>query len=407
MAKTSSAKPSVFVWEGKNRRGEKTRGELQGQSVALVRAQLRKQGITPGKVYKKRRSFFSRSTSIIKPKDIALFIRQLSTMARAGIPLVQALDIVADGTEKESLKNTIIAIRDDVASGNSFASALKRFRNYFDNLTCSLIESGEQSGELETVLDRVATYKEKMEALKTKINKASRYPIAVLVVAVGVTALLLIQVVPTFEEMFKSFGADLPVVTQLVIDLSEFAQKYWHYGFITIVLSILLFRFAQKRSPEFSDKVESFTLKIPIFGDVVRKSAIARYCRVLSTTFAAGVPLVQALEAASSSTGNATYRDAVLKIRDDVSTGQQLNFAMRASGIFPNMAVQMTAVGEESGALENMLAKAANFYEDEVDVAVDNLTSMMEPAIMVILGILIGGLVLAMYLPIFQIGNVI
>ena len=406
MAKSNSVKSLVFVWEGKNRRGQKTRGELQGQSVSLVKAQLRKQGISPSKVYKKRAPLFS-SGSSIKPKDIALFIRQLSTMAKAGIPLVQALDIVADGTEKPSLKSTIQAIRDDVAAGNTFASALKRFNSYFDNLTCSLIESGERSGELETVLDRVATYKEKMEALKTKINKASRYPIAVLVVAVCVAALLLIKVVPTFEEMFQSFGADLPVVTQVVIDLSDFAQKYWYYFFAVAIAGVFTFRMARQRSPSFSDSVESFTLKLPVFGDVVRKSAIARYCRVLSTTFAAGVPLVQALDAAASSTGNATYRDAVQRIREDVSTGQQLNFAMRSSGVFPNMAVQMTAVGEESGSLENMLAKAATYYEDEVDVAVDNLTSLMEPAIMVVLGILIGGLVLAMYLPIFQIGNVI
>jgi len=402
----------AFTWEGVNRRGQKIKGEMSGQNAAMVKAQLRKQGVNPTKVRKVSQPLFGiggggAKKKKIKSQDITFFTRQMATMIKAGVPLVQSFDIVAEGIDNLTMKNMIFDIRDSVSSGNDFASALKQHPEYFDELTCNLIESGEQSGALETMLDKVAIYKEKTEALKAKIKKAMMYPMITMVVAIVVTAILLIKVVPTFQEMFESFGAELPAPTQLVVAISEFVQAYYMQTLVALVIAGIAFAQAMKRSPKFKDNFEAYVLKVPVFGDLIRKAAVARYARVLSTTFAAGVPLVEALQSVSGAVGNAVYRDAVLQIRDEVSSGQQMHFAMKSTEVFPNMVVQMTSIGEESGALDAMLDKAASYYESEVDDAVDNMTAMIEPFMMAFLGVVIGGLIIAMYLPIFQMGNVV
>lgn len=331
----------------------------------------------------------------------------MATMMKAGVPLVQSFDIVADGLDNLTLKELIAAIKTDVASGTNFANALRKHPRQFDELMCNLIESGEQSGSLETMLDRVAVYKEKSETLKKKIKKAMTYPIAVVVVAIVVTSILLIKVVPTFEELFEDFGAELPAFTQMVIGISNFLQAWWLIFVAALIAFIFAFREAKLRSQKVADAVDRFVLKIPVIGEIIIKSVYARFARTLSTTFSAGVPLVEALTSTAGATGNVVYRTAVERVREDVSTGQQLNFSMRNTGVFPNMLLQMTAIGEESGALDEMLDKAAEFYEEEVDNAVDNLTALMEPIIMAVLGVLIGGLIIAMYLPIFKMGQVV
>jgi type IV pilus assembly protein PilC len=343
----------------------------------------------------------------ITPFDIALFTRQMATMMKAGVPLVQSFEIVADGLENPSLRDLVLDIKTDVAAGNNFAGALRNHPKHFDDLFCNLVDSGEQSGALETMLDRVASYLEKSETLKKKVKKAMTYPISVLVVAMVVTGILLIKVVPQFEELFSGFGAELPAFTQMVIGISEWMQEWWFIGVAVIALIIYAFKEAKRKSPKFADKVDAYMLKMPIVGNILEKSAIARFGRVLSTTFAAGVPLVDALNSVAGATGNAIFRDAVLKIRDDVSSGTQLQFSMKQTGVFPAMAVQMVAIGEESGALDTMLDKVANYFEEEVDNLVDNLTAMMEPMIMSVLGVLVGGLIIAMYLPIFQMGQAV
>ncbi len=396
-----------FVWSGTDKRGRKVSGEIGGANIALVRAQLRRQGIVPDKVKKKAKPLFGERKKAIKPADVAVFTRQLATMMKAGVPLVQAFEIVADGLENPSMKDLIKTIKSDVEGGTSFAQALRRQPNHFDDLFCSLVDAGEQAGALETMLDRLATYKEKTEALKAKIKKAMTYPIAVLVVAFVVTAILLIKVVPQFESMFTSFGGELPAFTQVVVAMSEWAQAYWFIALGVIIGAIFGVKTALKKSYKFAYLIDRAALKAPVIGPIVTNSAIARYCRTLSTTFAAGVPLVEALGSAAGASGNRLYFDAIKIIQDDVSTGQQLQFSMRASGIFPNMVIQMVSIGEESGALDEMLYKAATHYEDAVDNSVDNLTSLMEPMIMSFLGVVIGGLVIAMYLPIFQMGSVV
>jgi type IV pilus assembly protein PilC len=398
---------STFLFEGTDRKGSKVKGEMTGASVALVRAELRKQGINAKKVRKKTQITIGSGQKKITTTDITIFTRQLATMMKAGVPLVQSFEIVADGLENPSMREVVLQIKSDVEGGNNFAGALRRHPKYFDDLFCSLIESGEASGALETMLDRVAIYKEKSEALKQKIKKAMKYPITVIIVALVVTTILLVKVVPTFEEIFTSFGAELPAFTQLVIGISEWMQAYWFIALIIIVGTVVSIREARKRSKAFADFIDRFLLKVPVVGDLIFKSTVARFSRTLSTTFAAGVPLIDALDACAGATGNAVYRDAVLRVKEDVATGQQLQFAMRTTGVFPAMALQMTAIGEESGALDAMLAKVAEYYEDEVDNAVDGLTSMMEPLIMSVLGVLIGGLIVAMYLPIFQMGQVV
>ncbi|MDH0143044.1 type II secretion system F family protein [Aquipseudomonas alcaligenes] len=399
-------KTSTFSWEGTDRKGAKVKGEMGGQSPALVKAQLRKQGINPIKVRKKSVSLFSAGKSI-KPMDIALFTRQMATMMKAGVPLLSSFDIIGEGFDNPNMRKMVDELKQEVAAGNSFASSLRKKPIQFDDLYCNLVEAGEQAGALETLLDRVATYKEKTEALKAKIKKAMTYPIAVLVVAVIVSAILLIKVVPQFEDVFKNFGAELPAFTQMVIGISQVLQEWWFIVLIGLFVVAFGVREIHRRSENFRNKVDQLTLKVPIVGDIIYKSSVARYARTLSTTFAAGVPLVEALDSVAGATGNVVFRNAVHKIKQDVSTGMQLNFSMRTTGVFPSMALQMTAIGEESGALDDMLDKVASFYETEVDNMVDNLTALMEPMIMAVLGVLVGGLIIAMYLPIFQLGQVV
>lgn len=390
-------KTSVFIWEGTDKKGSKVKGELTGQNPMLVKAQLRKQGINPLKVRKKGITLFGAGKKI-KPMDIALFTRQMATMMGAGVPLLQSFDIIGEGFENPNMRKLVDEIKQEVAAGNSLANSLRKKPQYFDDLYCNLVDAGEQSGALETLLARVATYKEKTEALKAKIKKAMTYPIAVVIVALVVSAILLIKVVPQFQSVFANFGAELPAFTQMVIGLSETLQEWW----LLVLIAMLGIGFAlkelYKRSKGFRDTIDRAILKAPIVGAIVYKSAVARYARTLSTTFAAGVPLVEALDSVSGATGNVVFKSAVAKIKQDVSSGMQLNFSMRTTNVFPSMAIQMAAIGEESGSLDDMLGKVAGFYEDEVDNAVDNLTTLMEPMIMAVLGVLVGGLIVAMEL---------
>lgn len=399
-------KNHTFVWEATNKQGAKISGETSGQSLALVKAQLRKQGVNPTKVRKKSISLLGKGKKI-QPIDIALFARQMATMMKAGVPLLQSFDIISEGLENQNMRKLVEDIKQQVAAGNSFATALRTRPQYFDELFCNLVDAGEQAGALEDLLDRVATYKEKTEALKAKIKKAMNYPIAVVCVALIVTGILLIKVVPQFESVFSSFGAELPAFTQFVVGLSELVQKWWLLVLIGLAAAIFAFSETKKRSEKFRNWLDRTALKAPIVGDIIFKSSVARYARTLATTFAAGVPLVEALDSVAGATGNIVFKNAVNKIKQDVSSGMQLNFSMRTTGVFPSMAIQMTAIGEESGALDMMLDKVATYYEAEVDNAVDGLTSLMEPMIMSVLGVLVGGLVIAMYLPIFQLGQVV
>lgn len=402
------AESAVFSYEGTDRKGKRTKGEIPGINPQTVKAELRKQGINATKVKKKSEALsFLNFGGKIKPVDIALFTRQMATMMKAGVPLVQSFDIVADGVDNKKLKELIRSIRDDVSAGNAFAASIRKHPDYFDDLFCDLVDSGEQSGALETMLDRIATYKEKTEALKGKIKSAMTYPIAVIVIAFIVSGILLIKVVPQFEEIFQGFGAELPAFTQWVIGLSELAQAYWFLFIIFIGGAIYGFGQLKKRSEKVRNAVDKALLKAPIAGDIIMKSSVARFARTLATTFAAGVPLVDALKSVSGATGNVVFRNAVDKVAVDVEGGTQLTFAMRATGVWPNMVLQMVSIGEESGALDEMLDKAATYYEEEVDAAVDGLTSLMEPLIMSVLGVLVGGLIIAMYLPIFQLGAVV
>lgn len=399
-------KASVFKWEGTDKKGSKVSGEISGLNPALVKAQLRKQGVNPTKVRKKAASLFGGGKKI-KPLDIALFTRQMATMMKAGVPLLQSFDIIGEGFENQNMRKLVDEVKQEVAAGNSLANSLRKKPLFFDDLYCNLVDSGEQAGALENLLDRIATYKEKTESLKSKIKKAMTYPIAVVLVALVVSAILLIKVVPQFQAIFAGFGAELPAFTQMVINLSEVLQRWWFVFLIAIFGASFALREAHRRSEKFRDAMDRGVLKLPIVGDILYKSAVARFARTLSTTFAAGVPLVEALDSVSGATGNVVFKNAVAKVKQDVSTGMQLNFSMRTTGVFPSMAVQMTAIGEESGALDTMLDKVASFYEEEVDNAVDNLTTLMEPLIMSVLGVLVGGLIIAMYLPIFQLGSVV
>jgi type IV pilus assembly protein PilC len=401
-----AAKISVYAWEGIDRKGTKVTGELSAQNPALIKAKLRKQGISPGKVRKKKPAVFNMGKRI-KAHDIALFTRQMATMMKAGVPLLQSFDIIGEGFDNPAMRKLVDELKQEVAAGNSFAAALRKKPRYFDELYCNLVDAGEQAGALDTLLERVATYKEKSESLKARIRKAMTYPLVVVFVAVIVTGILLVNVVPQFESVFKGFGAELPAFTVMVIGLSQFMQAWWWTVLGALIAMTFGGRHALKTSPALRDLMDTWLLKLPLVGTLMHKSAVARFARTLSTTFAAGVPLVEALESVAGATGNIVFKRAVLRIRQDVSTGMQLNFAMRTSGVFPNMAIQMTAIGEESGTLDNMLDKVAGIYEDGVDNTVDNLTSLMEPFIMVVLGVIVGGLVVAMYLPIFQLGSAI
>jgi type IV pilus assembly protein PilC len=397
---------TVFVWRGTDRNGRKSAGELLAASAAIARVQLRKQGVTTKILKRKPKPLFSLGGKPIKAADIAIFTRQLATMMKAGVPLVQAFDIVAEGTDHEKMRELITTIRTDVASGTGLAGTLAKHPVHFDDLFCALVASGENSGTLEVMLDRVATYKEKTEALKAKIKKALTYPIAVIVVAMVVTGVLLIKVVPQFAETFRGFGADLPGFTLFVLAISEWVQSWWFMMLLGLFFASYAFSQAKRRNKRFADWLDSVSLKIPIIGNVIHDAVIARFSRTLSTTFAAGVPLVEALDSTAGAAGNAIYSKAIRRIREDVTTGTALAVAVRSTGLFPTMLLQMTAIGEESGSLDDMLGKVANHYEAAVDNAVDSLSSLMEPMIMSILGVLVGGLMVAMYMPIFMLGSV-
>ena len=404
-----AAANQVFAWEGTDKSGRKTKGEITSSNANVAKAELRKQGINPTSVKKKGGGFSLKNFGAkITPGDIALFTRQLATMMKAGVPLVQSFEIVADGVDNPMMKDLILKIRDEVSAGNSFAYAIRaQPREYFDELFCNLIDAGEQSGALETMLMRLADYKEKTEAIKAKIKSAMSYPISILVVASVVSGILLIKVVPQFEEIFAGFGAELPEFTQMVVDMSRFMTEWWFVIVAIIGGSLYAYKQAHKRSQKIRDGQERLMLKLPVLGDLLDKSCVARFARTLSTTFAAGVPLVDALESVSGAVGNVIYKEAVLQMKEDVASGLQLNYSMKQVGVFPNMVIQMVAIGEESGALDSMLDKSATYYEEQVDNAVDGLTSMMEPIIMSFLGVVIGGLIIAMYLPIFSMGDAI
>ena len=402
-AAAKSIKEIVFEYEGKDKNGKLVRGEMRAGGEAMVSASLRRQGILTTKV-KKRRMSGGRS---IKQKDIAIFTRQLSTMMRAGVPLIQSFDIVARGSPNPRLTRLLTDIRSDVETGTSLSSAFRKHPLYFDALYCNLVEAGEAGGILETLLDRLAIYQEKTMAIKNKIKSALIYPIAVLVVAFVVLAVIMIFVIPAFKDVFSSFGADLPAPTLIVIAMSEFFVNYWYLIFGFLGGGVYFFMESWKRSEKMQRAMDRLLLRVPVFGELVNKSAVARWTRTLSTMFAAGVPLVEALDSVGGASGNAVFADATVQIQKDVSTGAALTTSMQMTGVFPNMVLQMCAIGEESGSLDQMLGKAAEFYEDEVDEAVKGLSSLMEPFIIVILGVLIGGIVVSMYLPIFKLGAVV
>jgi len=405
MAQTAAIS-TPFVWEGTDRNGKKIKGKSLANDEASVRADLRRQGVVPTRIRKQRKGMFA-GGGRIETADIAIFSRQLATMLGAGIPLVQAFEIVGNGHENAAMQKLILGIKADVEGGSALAEALAKQPLYFDDLFVNLVEAGEQAGALESLLDKIATYKEKTEAIKKKIKKALTYPAAVLVVAFVVTTILLIFVIPSFEDLFKGFGADLPGFTRMVIDLSAFVRtKGWIIAF-GIGIAVSAFIYFKKRSRPFRHFLDRMMLKMPIIGPILEKASIARYARTLSTMFAAGVPLVEALESVAGATGNIVYEIGVMEMRDEVATGQRLQQSMENTDLFPNMVIQMIAVGEESGSLDEMSAKVADFYEEDVDNAVDNLSSLLEPLIMGILGILVGGLVVAMYLPIFKLGAVV
>lgn len=403
-------KQDTFVWEGTDKKGNRKKGETPGQSMAMVKASLRKQGINPLKVKKKAKPLFGdggpKGKKIVA-KDISIFARQLATMMSSGVPLVQSFEIMAKGAENPNLRNLINNVKNDIEGGATLADAFRKHPKYFDELTCNLVHAGEQAGILESLLDKIATYKEKSEALKSKIKKALFYPTAVMVVALIITAILLIFVIPQFEDLFKGFGADLPAPTAFVVHLSEIFQEQWYVIFGALGLAGYGFAQAKARSKKFSDTIEKASLSFPVIGDILNKAAIARFARTLSTMFAAGVPLVEAMESVAGAVGNVVYREAVKKMRDDISTGTSLTASMNEVDVFPNMVVQMTSIGEEAGSLDHMLGKVADFYEQEVDDAVDALSSLLEPLIMAVLGVLVGGLVIAMYLPIFKMGSAV
>ncbi len=402
-AAAKSVKEFVFEWEGKDRNGKIVKGELRAGGEAMVSATLRRQGILVNKVKKRRAS----GGSAIKQKDIAVFTRQLATMMRAGVPLLQSFDIVARGSTNPRLTRLLNDIRQDVETGTSLSSAFRKHPLYFDALYCNLVEAGESGGILEALLDRLAIYQEKTVAIKNKIRSALTYPIAVMVVAFIVVAVIMIFVVPAFEDVFKSFGADLPAPTMMVIAMSKFFVSYWWLIFGSIGGGVYFFLQSWKRSVPMQKRMDKLLLKVPVFGDLMYKSAVARWTRTLSTMFAAGVPLVEALDSVGGASGNALFAEATEQIQKDVSTGSALTTSMQTTGIFPTMVLQMSAIGEESGSLDHMLSKAAELYEDEVDEAVKALSSLMEPFIIVILGTIIGGIVVSMYLPIFKLGQVV
>ena len=396
----------AYVWEGVDKQGKKLKGEMEAASVAFVNSTLRRQGINPVKVQKRRASFkFSKKK--IKPKDIAVFTRQLSTMLIAGIPVVQAFDIVGKGHENPSMQELILGIKNDIETGTNLTTALSKHPLYFDALYCNLVAAGEQAGILDGILDKLATYREKIEAIKGKIKAALFYPTAVVVVAFIITAVLLVFVIPQFESLFQGFGADLPALTKMVVNLSRGFQEWWWAIIGVIVGSVMFLSYSYKRSLKMQHTMDRTLLRAPVIGVIIKKATIARFCRTLATMFAAGVPLVEALESVAGASGNRVYYEGTQSIKADVSTGMQLQAAMNSTGLFPNMVIQMVAIGEESGELDSMLSKVADFYEREVDDAVAGLSSLLEPIIMVFLGVVVGGMVVAMYLPIFKMASTV
>ncbi|OZB37077.1 MAG: type II secretion system protein F [Halothiobacillus sp. 14-56-357] len=410
IAATAKKKPKdekiIFVYDAKNKDGKIVKGEMTAYNEMVVRAEVRRLGLTVIKVRKKPKPLFS-NTASINAKDIAVFARQLATMMTAGLPIVQALDIMAQSAEKVAMKELISTVKNDVESGLTLADAMDKHRKYFDELFVNLVRAGEDSGSLELVLDRIAVYKEKSESLKGKIKKALFYPIAVVVVAFIVTSILLIFVIPQFQELFQGFGATLPAFTLFVIGISNAFKTNWYWIFGGIGFAIFLFVYVKRRSDRFNHFLDQIILKIPIFGPLTEKAAIARFARTLGTMFSAGVPLVEAMEPTAGSTGNAIFKDAVMNMRDIIAAGSPLKVAMQQSKLFPVMVVQMVAIGEETGALDTMLGKVADMYEEEVDNMVDAMSSLLEPMIMAFLGVVVGGLVIAMYLPIFKLGSVV
>lgn len=402
-SRASAVKEAAFLWEGKNKDGKLVRGEMRAASESVVQAKIRRQGITNTKVKKVR----FKSGSKITEKDIALFTRQLATMMKSGVPLLQAFDIVGRGHSNPTVGKLLLDIKADVETGSSLSQAFRKFPLQFDALYCNLVSAGEQAGILDTLLDRLATYKEKIIAIKSKIKSAMFYPIAILVVAFVITAVIMIFVIPAFKEVFKSFGADLPAPTLIVMAISDFFVSYWWAIFGIIGGGFYAFFESWKRSEKIQIVMDRLLLRVPVFGDVIRKSVIARWTRTLATMFAAGVPLVESLDSVGGAAGNHVYKQATKQIQSEVSTGTSLTVSMQNVNLFPNMVTQMVAIGEESGALDSMLSKVADFFEAEVDDAVDAMSSLMEPIIMVVLGTLIGGMVVAMYLPIFKLGAVV
>lgn len=399
-------KTRLYRWEGTDRTGTKTKGETSAESQAMIRALLHRQGITAGNIRHKKQRGRSFGQSV-KALDIMLFTRQLASLIKAGISLLHALDVIAEGVERPAMRQLVSDLKQDISAGTSLANALRKKPAQFDALFCNLIDAGEQAGALDVLLERIATYKEKNQALKKKINKAMTYPIAVLIVAVMVCAILLLEVVPQFQRVFSSFDAQLPALTLWVITLSQGLQDHLPGLVLSVCLVVAGLRYRYKHSEPLRQNIDKWLLKMPVIGNLLHLSTIARFARTLATTIGAGVPLLEALNAVAGTTGNHVYKDAVLQLKYQVATGSQIHVAMAATGVFPGMAIQMTAIGEESGTLENMLDHLATYYENEVDTLTDSLTTLMEPAIMLVLGVMVGGLVIAMYLPIFQLGQVI
>lgn len=403
MSKAAAKASILFEWEGKNSNGGKQKGLISSPNAELVKAKLRRQGIIPTKIRKKRKELGGKQK--IEAGDIAIFARQLTTMMGAGVPMVQSFEIVANGMDNKSMRDMVNGIKAEVESGSNLTNALRKYPDQFDDLFCSLTEAGEQSGTLETLLGEIASYKEKSESLKKKIKKAMFYPVAVLIVAFIVTAILLVFVVPQFESLFVGMGGDLPAFTKMIVSASEFMQKWWYVLFGGVGLTVWTFAQAKKRSKPFSELLDRAALKAPVFGDIVVKAAIARFARTLATMSKAGVPLVEAMESVAGVAGNSVFEKAIYKMKDEAATGQRLTTSIENSGLFSNMVVQMVSIGEESGSIDDMLGKVADYYEEEVDNAVDAMTSLMEPMIMAFLGVVIGGLVVGMYLPIFKMGD--
>jgi len=405
--KKKEAQMLTFKWEATTTNGKKIKGQTRALNEATVKNELKRQGISNPIVKKQAAALFGSVGKAITPGDIALFARQLATMMKAGVPLIQSFDIVGKGNENPRMQDLIFSVKTDVESGTALAEALSKQPLYFDDLFCNLVRAGESAGVLEDLLDKIATYKEKTESMKKKVKKALTYPIAIMVMAVVVTAIIMIFVIPQFEDLFSGFGAELPAFTLMVIQMSKVMQEYWWMMLGGIIIFINGFKYVHKRSKPLRQNMDKLMLHLPVVGIIVNKAAIARFARTMATMFSAGVPMVEALESVAGATGNIVYSDAVMSIREEVATGQSLQLSIKQQDIFPVMVVQMIAIGEESGAIDTMLSKVADYYEEEVDNLVDNLSSLMEPVIMAVLGVLVGGLVIAMYLPIFKMGSVV